>query len=76
MEGWNIRSKYIIIYKLHAKKAFEWFDKGNFANQNLIYPNGAVYDGIEKDGRLSTHCGAESIVTYMMAFNSIMNLKE
>ena len=62
-------------YKLYAKKAFDWFHNENFARQNLIATNGAVYDAITKKGRLNTNCGAESIITYIAALGKIINLK-
>tara|TARA_B100001971_G_C18187732_1_gene536694 strand:+ start:261 stop:1241 length:981 start_codon:yes stop_codon:yes gene_type:complete len=60
-------------YLKAAKNAFHWFNKqedgGNFANKSLISDNGAIYDAIKKDGIVSKNCGAESIVTYMMALS-------
>jgi hypothetical protein len=53
-----------------AKKTLEYFYGRNSINKKLLAQNYGVYDGITKDKTLNKNQGAESIVSYIMAFQS------
>jgi len=53
-------------YKESAENWLTWYEGNNIIGRTMLKDNGAVYDGIQED-RVNINCGAESIVTYLMA---------
>lgn len=53
-------------YKESAENWLTWYEGNNIVGRTMLKDNGAVYDGIQ-EGSINTNCGAESIVTYLLA---------
>ncbi|MDO8512563.1 MAG: hypothetical protein Q7S57_04775 [bacterium] len=53
-------------YKESAENWLTWYEGNNIIGRTMLKDNGAVYDGIQED-RVNINCGAESIVTYLLA---------
>lgn len=53
-------------FKDSAEKWLTWYEGNNVLGRTMLRGGGAVYDGIQED-RVNTNCGAESVVTYLLA---------
>ena len=53
-------------YKESAEAWLKWYEGNNISGKTMLKENGAVFDGIQEDG-INNNCGAESIVTYLLA---------
>jgi len=53
-------------YKKSAEDWLRWYEGNNVKGKTMLNENGAVFDGIQED-RINNNCGAESIVTYLLA---------
>ena len=53
-------------FKDAAENWLTWYEGNNIIGRTMLDDKGAVYDGIQAD-RVNTNCGAESIVTYLLA---------
>ena len=61
-------------YHYLALKAFAWYHGQNILRKSLINPKtGGIYDGLEKNGP-NLNQGAESLLSYLLAFNALKNL--
>lgn len=53
-------------YRAAAETWLSWYDGNNVLNTPLLEEDGAVHDGINQ-GWVNSNCGAESVVTYLLA---------
>lgn len=53
-------------YKEAAENWLTWYEGNNIIGRTMLKDNGAVYDSVQED-RVNINCGAESIVTYLLA---------
>jgi len=62
-------------YKELALKAFSWYKKKNIIKADMINPkNGGVYDGFSNK-KINKNQGAESILAYIIAYNSLAEIQ-
>ncbi|MFA5025921.1 MAG: hypothetical protein WC503_05435 [Candidatus Shapirobacteria bacterium] len=58
-----------------SENAFNWYYGQNVLGLSLVNSKtGGIYDGLEKDG-VNLNQGAESVLSYLLAFNSLKNLR-
>lgn len=53
-------------YQTLGESWLRWYEGSNVLGQPLLEDDGAVHDGIN-DGWINQNCGAESVVTYLLA---------
>jgi len=53
-------------YKKSAENWLKWYEGNNIRGKTMLKENGSVFDGIQEDC-INNNCGAESIVTYLLA---------
>lgn len=78
LEAWRVTRA--TVYRAAAERWLRWYDGDNVMRQPLLDDDGAVHDGIDCDRvvgegtvltpldmRISENCGAESVITYLLA---------
>lgn len=53
-------------YKIAAEEWLSWYEGNNILGKSLLETDGAVHDGIN-EGWINPNCGAESVVTHILA---------
>ncbi len=65
LEAWQVTGEEP--YKNSAESWLRWYEGNNVVGKPLLLENGAVRDGINEGGWINENCGAESVVTYLLA---------